>query len=79
MLSLSPYEIVKERVDEFWVLLRYDMAGEAVLLSILSEKDTRITGLLLIPYNVRVELKAAASIVCLTTLKLEEGGAGGCG
>ena len=62
--------------DEPCVLLVKDIADVTLFLSTLSEKDTRIAGLLLIPYNVCVELKPAALIVCVTTSKLDEAGGG---
>lgn len=53
------------------------MADETVFRSTLSEKDTRIDGLALIPYKVCVEVKFMELIVCVTTEKFDEGGDGG--
>ena len=55
------------------------MAEDTVVRSILSEKDTRMTGLTFIPYKVWVELKVIPLIVCDTIVKAvdEGGGVGG--
>ena len=51
-----------------------------MLRSTLSENETWITGLLFMPYKVWVELKLIELMVCVATLKPEEGGgAGGVG
>jgi hypothetical protein len=57
-------------------LLVKAIADDTLFLSTLSVNDIRITGLLLTPYKVCVEVKFEELIVCVITSKLDETGGG---